>query len=200
MVRKLTNLSDEERLTLIFHGADYKVSGTIYGIIEDIKDYKMYKSGKIFEDSDKKLEMQILSLLEKIGYPMDEIGTYFYKRIIFKVIKILEAIDRGESTLNNEELIAQLQNPFSQFYVEVAKIELDIGIKTFHMYVGQANSEIDYLSATPEILYRIYSNSSEDMDYGEHAFLLSSFLLGKVKPKRQNSPLIRRLNKLPKNN
>jgi len=198
MVRKLSDLKEEERLTLILHGADYEISGTLYGIIEDIKDYKMYKKGnlkKVSEDSDNELGMKILSLLEKIGYPMDEIGTYYYKRMIFKVVKNLEAIDRGESTLNSEELVSQLKNPYSQFYVEVAKLELDIGIKTFHMYVGQANSEIDYLAASPEILYRVYSNSSEDMDYGEHAFLLGSFILGKVKPKRQNSPLIRRLSK-----
>ena len=47
---------------------------------------------------------------------MDEIGTYYYKKMIFKTMKYLKAIEENETTMTSEDIITQLRNPYSQFY------------------------------------------------------------------------------------
>ena len=59
-------------------------------------DKKVYEKSKqeVLKDINitKKMTLNILSLLEKLGYPMDELGTYFYERLILSVYESLNEI------------------------------------------------------------------------------------------------------------
>ena len=59
-------------------------------------DKKVYEKSKqeVLEDIGvtQKMILDILSLLEKLGYPMDELGTYFYERLILSVCESLNEI------------------------------------------------------------------------------------------------------------
>lgn len=194
MVNDKDKLSKDKCLILVLNGLDYTMCGTF----SEKKEYFDYKDGKLTNLSDKqKQEMNILTLLEEIGYPMEEIGTYFYKNMIVKVIEYLETLDNNNIN-DYQKLILQLKNYYSQFYLEVAKNELGIGIKPFHSFVTKAVSKIDYTKADSTLLYQIYSNFSEDMDYGEQALVLGSFILGKIEPKRPFNPMIKKLTKKTK--
>lgn len=196
MTKELKELYEKEKKTLISHGVDY----AMYDTHKDKEDYDLYKTGELVEiSSDKKLEMKVLSLLEQLGYPMHEIGTYFYKNMITKVLKKLSVIEEKDPLIN-KELKSQLEDTYSQFYVDVARNDLDIGVTSFHMYIMHAIANIDYSKADPELLIKIYSNFPEDMNHGEQAFALASFLLGKMEPKRQTSLLIKRLQRSRKIN
>ena len=60
------------------------------------------------------------------------------------------------------------------------------------MYVGQANDEINYSIASETMLHNVYNGKIEDMDYGQNAFLLATYML----EKRKTAPLIKRLSKI----
>ena len=48
--------------------------------------YNRFKDGLLTDiDEKQSIKIKILSLLEAYGFPMDELGTYFYKDIIAKV-------------------------------------------------------------------------------------------------------------------
>jgi len=93
--------------------------------------------------------------------------------MISKVIKYLSTC---ETIKDISELVSQLRNHFSQFYIEVARIELDMGLKTFHNYVENALGEVNYSKADPILLEQILSNNSTDIDYGDLAFIIGTYI------------------------
>ncbi len=77
-------------------------------------------------------QLEILHILEQLGFPMNETGTYFYKNIILEASKeLLEATNKeAEQALEQE-----MDNSFSQFYFNLSRNDHDIGVKTFHSCV-----------------------------------------------------------------
>ena len=87
---------------------------------------------------------------------------------------------------SEEELQNQMQQPFSQFYLDAARNDLDIGIKTFHAYICHALRNVDYACVEPKVLSDIYGNFSEEADYGKHAFVIAKRIHDRSK-KNENS-------------
>lgn len=140
----------------------------------DIMTYAIYETGSIESFSDEKLqEMQVLSSLYKLGFPVDEEGTYLYKSMIMKALHHLDGFDDIGHPITEDELLNQMQSKFSQFYLDVARNDLDIGIKTFHAYIKQALNSVDYACVDPNVLSDIYGDFSEEADYGKHAFVIA---------------------------
>lgn len=153
----------------------------------DMMDYAIYQTGSTENLTDEKLqEMQVLDSLFKLGFPKDEIGTFLYKSMIMKAIHHLDGVDDIGQEISEEELLSQMQHPFSQFYLDAARNDLDIGIKTFHAYICQALSNVDYACVEPKVLSDIYGNFSEETDYGKHAFVIAKHIYDRSK-KNQNS-------------
>lgn len=110
--------------------------------------YKAHKNPHSMNQTEK--HMQVLELLERLGFPMAEVGTYYYKDLIIKIITLLD------DDLASEDQIADLlEQPYSQLYFDVARNELDVGIKSFNEYVLFAFDGIDIDKADSELLERV---------------------------------------------
>lgn len=175
MLKELNEFNMEYNFNLVLSSSSYAV----YIFCLDKKDYMEYKNGisKEFTE-ERKIEMNTLQLLENLGYPMDELGTYLYKNIIVKVIK---SISVDEGFINCKNLLLQLKDAFSQFYFDIARNDLDMGLKTFHRHIEDTLSKVDYSKANPLIINKIYSKNIYDIDYGEQAFILGACISGLLK-------------------
>lgn len=181
MLEEFKHFIEEQNLLVGLHGIEF----TKFETYKDKQDYLAYKNGTLKDVSKERIEeMEILTTLERLGYPMDVIGTFLFKNMISKIIKYLSD---NEKTEDITELITQLRNHFSQFYIEIARIELDMGLKTFHNYVGTAMEEVDYSNADPTLLEQILNNSCSNMDYGDFAFLIASYIKTNSRSIEENS-------------
>lgn len=144
--------------------------------------YEAYKKGELKNvTEDCESEMKILNLLEIIGYQLDNIGTYLYKNMIFRIIYYLRGNKvRGEE-LSVPTLKEQLENPFSQFYVDIARNDLDIGIKTFHATIIMASKEAIKQEQETEVV-QILGEEFDLTKYIANAFTIANYLL-KREPK-----------------
>ena len=144
---------------------------------EDKACYEKYKSGSLEDFSEERLEqMEILSVLERLSFPMDEVGTYLFKDIIVKAKRYLNGTDDFGKPISQEMLLQELQSPYSQFYFDLARNDLDIGLNTFHNTIEQTLASVDYKNADTTLLLEIYSNFSKESDYGEHALIIAKHL------------------------
>lgn len=142
----------------------YGIEFTVYGVSFDRHIYLKYKDLP-FEDvpEEYQLLIRILKLLEDMGFPMNEVGTYLYKMMIESIIiRLLDNIE-----LN---LLANLNNMYSQFYVDIARNDLDIGIKTFHKLIISSIEKIDYTK---------FNNSVIGSHIGSHNYASSAYLIAK---------------------
>lgn len=153
-------------------------SGFLLNLVyEDKQDYEKYKLGSLEDNSEDKLQqMEVLSVLEKLSFPMGEVGTYFFKDVIIKTMRYLDGTDDFGNSINTSELLGELQSPYSQFYFDIARNELDIGVKTFHSYIEHALESVQYENADAALLFEIYSNFSKETDYGEHALIIAEHI------------------------
>ena len=81
MVKERRLFSEYENLLLIVNGVSYAMNEAN----EDKKKYSLFKQGytQVFTEEENK-NMQVLSILERLGYSLDELGTYLYKDVIVK--------------------------------------------------------------------------------------------------------------------
>lgn len=135
-------------------------------IAKDDKDkYDKYKKGAFV--SDKKYDyknMYILSLLESLGFSMDELGTYLYKELILEVEEQLE-MSSGESSIESyKKLYDQLNNINSNLYAWVYSDYLEMGKKTYMAYLNKAFEKIDLSKVDKNIQMSLFGNE-EQSDY-----------------------------------
>ncbi len=81
------------------------------------------------------IRMDVIKLLEKEGYSQERIGTYLFSELVLKVTDILS----NSNDVDGEKLklIEKLGNPYSEFYFELARLELDTGVTSFHALIKQ---------------------------------------------------------------
>lgn len=153
----------------------------------DKANYEQYKVGSLENASeDTLLKMEVLSVLEKLTFPMDEAGTYFFKDMIIRTMRYLDKADCHGHAIGEEQILRQLQKPYSQFYIDLARNERDIGLKTFHSYIETALRYVDYRKADPETLTEVYSDFSKEASYGEHAFVIAKAMVNSKKKDEVN--------------
>ncbi len=144
----------------------------------DRKDYRTYCRGSLSEFSEERLqEIKVLDTLIKLGFPEDGIGTYYYKEMIFKAVQYLNnGVDDLGIPISEDELLSQMQRPYSQFYLNIARYDLDVGIKTFHSHINSALKLVNYDSIDTTLLHDIYGNFQEETDYGKHALIIAKYV------------------------
>ena len=94
MVKERRLFSEYENLLLIVNGVSYAMNEAN----EDKKKYSLFKQGytQVFTEEENK-NMQVLSILERLGYSLDELGTYLYKDVIVEVYKKIEDVSRSKN-------------------------------------------------------------------------------------------------------
>lgn len=195
MLRRNEEYSQDETLLMILHGSSFAV----YVANEDRDKYAKFKAGEEQELSDSDLRsMNVLSILEGLGYPMDELGTYLYKELITEVCKSLKGVTGKRSDMERcRGLLAQLNDGFSQLYHNVARESLEIGIKSFHLYIQQAIEKIDYKKIDLDLSYQIFGANPAEQNYGLQAFQLAAYTLGFCTQKEVHPPVVKKLSNTP---
>ena len=146
-------------------------------MLQEIQEILRYKSGKISEMTElEQLKMETLDLLEGLGYPMDEFGTYLYKDVIMSIREQIGDVKTRDDARSSLEVLKEAKSPFSQLYFNLARNERDMGVKEYHKILSKSLSKVDYEKAIPELLYKVYGNFPFEMDYGENAFALANYL------------------------
>ena len=68
-------------------------------------------------------------------------------------------------TNNTKQLLTELKDFFSRIYLELARFDLEMGIKIFHYYIMEALNKRDFKKADKNLIYDIYSRFSYEIDY-----------------------------------
>ncbi len=164
----------------------------VYSAKEEKNLYDSLKKGMPYVLTElQKNEVEILSILEKLGFPMSQLGTYLYKDVIVKVCNI---INEGEITSNNKrrKLIARLNDGYDEIYKQIASEDKEIGCKTFHSYIEGVIKDIDETRTDTSLAEKIYGD--KDITYGTAAFRIADYYLneysydyGRTKVKKLNN-------------
>ena len=85
------------------------------------------------ELSDDQLEeMRVLSILDNLGYSLDEIGTYLYKEVIVTAYNEIKY---------RPNLAGDLKNEYSDFYHQIARDYYEMGVSSLHEYIKRASCD-----------------------------------------------------------
>lgn len=174
--------SDGELLYMLLSGIDSANFEARY----DQGLFKKYLEGDI-EGLDEKtiMEMRALKVLFSLGYPEDHMGTYLYKALIARMCLDLQRIDEENLVKKSKDILLEYSDAFSNPYHVVARDERDIGIKSFHRYVNDAISNIDYSKADPILAFDIYDGLPNELSISENAYVIATYMLGIREVKQQ---------------
>lgn len=155
----------------------FDVNVSNFTVCDDRGMYKRFKDGKLTDVDEKQaIRIKVLSLLETYGFPMDELGTYFYKDIIVKCYDIINSEQDQGYFDRCGMLLEELKNPYSNFYFDLARNDNDIGTTTFHLYIEKAFNLVDESIANPNLPNNIFGKKAESINYGIQAYQLASFI------------------------
>ena len=184
MIKDISNYTLEEKIALVLYG----ISGAMYEASSDMRKYLEYKelkkqipNSKLILSEDDQVDVDILQLLEDNGFSFDELGTFLYKDVIKNVILTLKKIKNDDEKV---ELQHQLQNAYSQFYFDIARNDKDMGVKTFHAYIQNALSQIDYQDQSSCFIKNLCTQ--QKINYGQLAFVIGNQYLNKEEIKEQS--------------
>ena len=198
MLRSLDDYSEGEKLLMVLHGCDYAT----YEANEDIENFNKYLSGYVEGFSERTLrDMEILSLLKKLGFPMQELGTYLYKDLISEICEVLNCLSDKRDDVNVcRELLAKLNDAYSSFYHSIGREWKELGITSFHLYIIDALESIDDDNIDQELSSKITGEEFHDLNYGTHAFMLAAYTLKKYSFSEADykKPLMKKLDNGPK--
>lgn len=128
----------------------------------DKEKFEQFKAGTFVSDKDYDYRnMHILSLLESLGFPMDELGTYLYKELIMEVKNQLKKIEDQSSTESYKELYDNLNDFDSNLYLWVASDYLEMGRKSFMFYMKQAFDKIDRRKTKKAICESLFAGEKQ---------------------------------------
>lgn len=136
----------------------------VFTVFEEKEKYLKAKS-----EEELTLENKIILLLEKLGYSIDELGTYYIRDVIIRMMEILKSE-------NFELLIQQLVNPFSQFYFDIARNDKDIGVKTLHAFIMRAHEKILSNQLDLNLVELIFGDKREHLDYKEEIYFIAKYI------------------------
>ena len=140
--------------------------GTDFGYNDKNKYYDYKNNGVNDFNEDEKLGIRILEVLEKIGFPMEYLGTYLYKDIVRNIVKMLLQITK-ESEVS--DLNEQLNKPYSQFYFDISRNDRGMGLTTFHVFINDVISQLSYDIKS--------LGNKEGKNYGEFAFEIATYMI-----------------------
>ena len=178
-------------------------SFAIYSAKKDKEKYELYKKEELKNiNEETRRELKILDILERLGYPMNELGTYLYKDLINEVCDEMKDVSTRRDIDKCRILLQELTDIYSNLYHYIAREWKEMGIKTFHLYIGQATERIDKEKIDKELSKKIYGNNNNSQDYGLHAFQIAAYTLNKYSYDNievYKQPKIKKLSNMPNN-
>lgn len=172
MVKDLKQFSEKEQFEMIVQGVSY----AMYVANSDREKYAMFKRccTANLSKTDKK-DVNILYILEHLGYSLDELGTYLYKDVISNVCEFLKDMAENPDMDKCKWMLAQLSDGHSNFYHVLAGEDKEMGMNSFHLYIQQAIDNINEDAIDDELVSRIFGDDVEVQDYGMQAFQIAAY-------------------------
>ena len=138
--------------------------------------YNRFKDGLLTDiDEKQSIKIKILSLLEAYGFPMDELGTYFYKDIIAKCYDVINS-KQDENYFNRcGMLLEELKNPYSNFYFDLARNEHAMGTTTMNNRINSAFLERKKEHINKSVEHEIFGYNQEG-DIYDHSLEMAIYL------------------------
>ncbi len=160
-------------------------------LYHDKKNFAKYKNGDVdLMGTDTDLAMCVLDILERLGFPMDEMGTYLFKNMLIKIARLIDELNEIDGKEILQEVKKQVIQPYSQFYLDLARNELDMGITTFHYHLIDMIKRIDFTRADEKLLKLILGGTSDNLSYGELALVIGSYLAGTLKTNMNKQSMV----------
>ena len=151
---------------------------------DDRERYNEYKAtGTKPIDKYEKDSMEIISILERLGFSLDEIGTYLYKELIMSMYQ--EIKNSNEITETKEEMSARLVKKLTHNVLEMP-------CDQYEELVKESIDSIDGNNIDIELSEKVFKNSI--YNYGENAFEIASHYMDvKKEEKKEKKGLLLRL-------
>ena len=149
--------------------------------------YQDLKTGKTTDEISPELalELDMLYLIEKLGYDVNTTGTYLLKDMA------VEAVKKMLKAKNNDdicEIRRQMKQAFSQFYVDLARNDRDMGIKTFHYIVAMSYAQVNMKRFNQSKMNK-KGIDLYNQDYMEQAYKIADYCINQNK-KQTNERII----------
>ena len=126
-------------------------------------------------DENSKIESNVLATLERLGFPMHEEGTLFYKDIIADASRSVMNIFSGESEESIISLFKRLEETNSSFYEKVAD-KKKIDSSELQSKINKALSGIDREKTDMELYKEIFCTRPNT--FGDQIIYLSLYHIG----------------------
>lgn len=163
----LSELTNDKNNSLINKGISY----AMHVAYNESKLYETYKKEELTQEIDKcMLDINILVLLERLGFPMNQLGTYLYKDVIKEVVDLLEKKE-DEATL-----ISYLTNAYSSIYLWVSKDDKEMGLKSFHSLIIEAINQINTNIIDKKLVIDVFGFDNTELNYGLLAYKLGKYV------------------------
>ena len=176
MEKQLRQFNEEERRSMLSYSS-------LYANREANISKKQYEKQIENCSMSQDIDTVIIQCLEKLGFPLDEMGTYIYKDVISNVI---DSLIKSDDETQKQQLTEQLNHTYSQFYFDVAKNDNDMGVNTFHAYIQKALAKINPEKKDLELVNQLFASSEKTLGYGEEAFVIGNFIRNIFIPKNDN--------------
>ena len=135
--------------------------------------YENYRYRNIKMINDKKsIDIKIMELLDKLGFSMEEDGTYLYNELIREVY---EKIGHDE-TDRSFGLIRELKDKYSNFYTSIARDWLEMNPDDFIDSIEDSVSKIDYTVVDEKLFNRIYNYNYPVDNFGYLAYKIANYI------------------------
>lgn len=133
--------------------------------------YMRYKNGETMGISQYQCEeIETLSILDSLGYPMYDVGTYLYKGMIMSIYEKLKSEEV------NEEILNDINDPYSSFYQQLAREDYDMGVKMFHSYINNLENSICDDDVSEDVKNAILGENNSKLNVANKAFMIASYM------------------------
>lgn len=173
MIVNVFELSEEQKIQMVISGLSYAMSVAY----DEKKMYEDAKSGNLTDISvANNLDIKILSLLEGLGYPMDELGTYLYKDVIAEVYEKIKDVSGRRDMEECRSLMGELNDAYSNFYRWIARDDKELGVTSFHFYITKALEQVDKDKIDDKLFKSVFGKQQLELNYGLQAFQLAAYI------------------------
>lgn len=172
-VKNFEDFTDEERYRLeCLH-----ISKAMYKMSLIQKQYYEYLS----RDENSPVDMDDYTFLaaltlSKLGYSMEDFGTYLYAEEIAEIVK-----RRNEQeNFNTRDFFCKtkgdIEKSYSNFYTEIIKEKLDMRFEDFHAYIKESIYNIDWKTTNEKFSRTLYKNINGLLGPFENAWIIANYI------------------------
>ena len=184
MIKSHEEFTKAERIEMALQGTSY----AMYEAARDKNNFQKYQTKDIEDLSEEAIkDMKILDVLQQLGYPMDELGTYLYKDMIREVYDKLEKMSTPKEVYQYKAILSELRKPFSNSYLYIAREWKEMGIKSFHLYIQKALSKVDEQSSNKKLSKEVYGGKLDRQNYAVNAYRIAIQTLKQIRLSNENT-------------